>query len=335
MRPLYEKARLAVADYVGSSPANLVFVTNATCAVNTVVKNLALGPEDMILCTSHTYNACYQAVHSAVKKAGADIVTIDINIPIRSEQDIVEQIVETCKRNAGVRLAVIDHISSPSALVFPVAEITRQLQKLGVLVLIDGAHAPGQLELQLDNLGADFYTGNLHKWCFAPKGSAFLWVSPSHRASLEPLVTSHLYGGSLQDQFYMQGTMDHSSYLSSLAALEFYRREGGREALVRYTTPLLDWAQQMLCHSLGTSLLPVPTSMLAPFMRVLRLPRHKDFSVSRDTAERLMTELSSDSGAVPVFVVFSGQMWLRISANMYSTKEDYLKLRDVLVKMFL
>ena len=104
---------------------------------------------------------------------------------------------------------------------------------------------------------------------------------------------------------------------------------------MRYTTPLLDWAQQMLCHSLGTSLLPVPTSMLAPFMRVLRLPRHKDFSVSRDTADRLMAELSSDSGAVPVFVVFSGQMWLRISANMYSTKEDYLKLRDVLVKMFL
>ena len=206
---LYEKARLAVADYVGSSPDNFVFVTNATTAVNTVVKHLKLGPEDMILCTSHTYNACYKAVDSAVSRADADIITIDISIPIRSEQDIVEQIVETCRKNVGVRLAVIDHISSPSALVFPVAEITRRLQQLGVLVLVDGAHAPGQLDLQLDQLGADFYTGNLHKWCFAPKGSAFLWVSPAHRASLEPLVTSHLHGQSLQDQFYMQGTMDH------------------------------------------------------------------------------------------------------------------------------
>ena len=267
---LYEKARLAVAEYVGSDPDNLVFVTNATSAVNTVVKHLKLGPEDMILCTSHTYNACNKAVDSAVRRADADIITIDISLPIRSEQDIVDQMVETCRRNVGVRLAVIDHISSPSALVFPVAEITRRLQQLGVLVLIDGAHAPGQLDLQLDQLGADFYTGNLHKWCFAPKGSAFLWVAPAHRSSLEPLVTSHLYGGSLQDQFYMQGTMDHTAYIAAKTGIEFYDSLGGREALDAYTRPLLDWAQQMLSLALGSSILPVPASMVAPFMRVLR-----------------------------------------------------------------
>ena len=112
MQPMYEEARLAVADYVGSDPDNLVFITNATTAVNTVVKHLCLGPEDVVLCTSHTYNACYQAVHSAVRRQGADIITIDINIPIRSEQEIVEQIVETCRRNVGIRLALIDHIFS-------------------------------------------------------------------------------------------------------------------------------------------------------------------------------------------------------------------------------
>ena len=334
MQPMYEEARLAVADYVGSDPDNLVFITNATTAVNTVVKHLCLGPEDMVLCTSHTYNACYQAVHSAVRRQGADIITIDINIPIRSEQEIVEQIVETCRRNVGIRLALIDHISSPSALVFPVAEITRKLQELGVLVLIDGAHAPGQLELNLEKLGADFYTGNLHKWCFAPKGSAFLWVSPSQRARLEPLVTSHLYGGSLQEQFYMQGTMDHTAYLASLAALQFYKAQGGRAALVTFTSPLLDWAQQMLCHSLDTAVLPVPHTMLAPFMRVLRLPQHPSFPVCRDSAEKMMSQLVIESGVVAAINMFSGQLWLRISANMYSTREDYLKLRDVLVKMF-
>ena len=332
---LYEKARLAVADYVGSSPDNFVFVTNATTAVNTVVKHLKLGPEDMILCTSHTYNACYKAVDSAVSRADADIITIDISIPIRSEQDIVEQIVETCRKNVGVRLAVIDHISSPSALVFPVAEITRRLQQLGVLVLVDGAHAPGQLDLQLDQLGADFYTGNLHKWCFAPKGSAFLWVSPAHRASLEPLVTSHLHGQSLQDQFYMQGTMDHTPYLTAPLALQFYQEQGGREAVVDYTAPILDWAQQMLCHSLQTSVLPVPASMISPFMRVLRLPRHQRFPVGRDSAEKVMTEMVTRGGVVPAVNAFSGHLWLRISCNLYSTKQDFIKLRDVLVKIFM
>merc|ERR1719201_1972595 len=142
---------------------------------------------------------------------------------------------------------MVDHISSPSAIVFPIASLATQLHKLGVLLLVDGAHAPGQLDLDLEKLGADFYTGNLHKWCFAPKGSAFLWVAPAHRSSLEPLVTSHLYGGSLQDQFYMQGTMDHTPYLTAPRALQFYQDLGGREAVLSYTTPILDWAQQMLC----------------------------------------------------------------------------------------
>jgi len=330
---LYEKARLAVAEFVGSdNPDNLVFVTNATSAVNTVVKHLKLGPEDKILCTSHTYNACHKAVDSAMRRADADIITIDISLPIRSEKDIVDQMVETCRKNVGVRLAVIDHISCPSGLLFPVAEITRRLQQLGVLVLIDGAHAPGQLHLQLDQLGADFYTGNLHKWCFAPKGTAFLWVAPAHQASLEPLVTSTLYGGSLQDQFYMQGTMDHTPYLTAPLALQFYQEHGGREALLSYATPILDWAQQMLCHSLDTSVLPVPASMVSPFMRVIRLPRHHQFPVSKDGVEKLLIELTG--GHCAAVNMFSGHLWLRISCNLYSTKQDFIKLRDGLVRMF-
>ena len=270
LRPLYDESRVAVAEYVGANPDNLVFVTNATAAVNTVVKELDLGPEDIILCNSHTYGACFNAADSAARRAGADIVRVDISFPIRNEMDVVEKMVETCRRNVGIKLAIIDHISSPSALVFPVAELTRQLHDLGVLVLIDGAHAPGQLDLNVEEIGADFYTGNLHKWCYAPKGCAFLWVSNKFRSALQPLVTSWLYKQDLQDQFFMQGTMDYTPYLVAKTALQFYSDQGGREALVRHTTPLLDWAQQMLCHSLNTTLLPVPHNMVAPFMRVLR-----------------------------------------------------------------
>merc|ERR1712062_314239 len=181
VRPMYDRAIEAVAEFVGSSPKNIVFVPNATSAVNTVVKNLNLGPEDIILSNSHTYNACSNAIESAVKRCGADTLAMDVTLPIRSEEEVIDQVVE-------------------------------------------GAHAPGQVPLDLDNLGADFYTGNLHKWCYAPRGCAFLWVSPEHRDNLEPLITSHLYKQDMTDQFFMQGTIDHTPYLCSVPALQFYQK---------------------------------------------------------------------------------------------------------------
>eukprot|EP00091_Calanus_sinicus_P022414 TRINITY_DN7092_c0_g1_i2.p1 TRINITY_DN7092_c0_g1~~TRINITY_DN7092_c0_g1_i2.p1 ORF type:complete len:237 (-),score=51.45 TRINITY_DN7092_c0_g1_i2:245-955(-) len=225
-----------------------------------------------------------------------------------------------------------DHISSPSAIIFPIAKLAKELHKLGVLLLVDGAHAPGQLPLDLENLGADFYTGNLHKWCYAPRGCAFLWVAPEHRDSLEPLITSHLYKQDMTDQFFMQGCIDHTPFLSSLPALQFYEKLGGYAALLAHTQPLLDWAQQMLCHALGTPVLPVPPDMVAPFMRVLRLPHSDKYSLSRSEAERMMDDLSGGYGAVAVITCFSGHLWLRISANAYNCKEDYLELKEVLQK---
>jgi len=333
VRPLYDSAIADVANFVGADPKNLVFVQNATAAVNTVLKNLVLGPEDIILSNSHSYNACNNAIESAIKRCNADTLSLDLRFPIRSEEEIVEQVVEICKRNTGIRLAMVDHISSPSAIVFPIATLAQQLHKLGVLLLVDGAHAPGQLNLDLETLGADFYTGNLHKWCFAPRGSAFLWVAPKHRESIQPLVTSHLYKQDLTDQFFMQGSMDQTSYLSCSAALDFYKRLGGRAALVDYAKPLLDWAQQMLCHALGTPVLPIPPNMQAPFMRVLRLPPVAKYSPPcRDLAETFMNDISASDHVVTVITAFSGYLWLRISANVYSSKEDYIHLKDALLR---
>jgi len=335
VRPLYDEASEEVAQFVGADPKNIVFVQNATTAINTVLKGLVLGPEDFILSNSHTYNACKQAIASTVKRFGADTLQLDLRFPIRSEAELVEQVVEICKRNTGIRLAIIDHISSPSAIVFPITAIAKELHKLGVLILVDGAHAPGQLELDLENLGVDFYTGNLHKWCYCPRGCAFLWVSPKFRDSIEPLVTSHAYSQDITDQFFVQGTIDHTPYLSAPTALSFYQKLGGRAALLSWATPLLDWAQQMLCHALNTPVLPIPPSMQAPFMRVLRLPDSSKYSpICRDQAEKLMDDLVAKEKVVALVTAFSGHFWLRISANVYNSKEDYLMLKDVLLKYF-
>ena len=270
LRPLYDEALEELASFVGSDPANLVFVQNVTSAVNIIVKALDLGPEDIVLSNSHTYESCRFAIDSAVKKSGADSLCMDISFPIEGEDDLVDQVVQTCKKNVSVKLVIIDHISSPSAIVFPVQKICIELKKLGVLVLVDGAHAPGQIALNLEELGADFYTGNLHKWCYAPRGSAFLWVSPDMQGQIEPLVTSHLYGQSMADQFFMQGTADHTAYLCTKTGLQFYRQFGGLPALLDHTQALLDWAAEMLVEAFRTEQLQVPRNMQAPCMRVIR-----------------------------------------------------------------
>jgi len=333
LRPLYDEAIKELSEFVGAAPDNIVFVNNATTAVNTVLKNLKLEPGDKILMTSHTYHACACAAKSAASRAGAGTVVMEIGLPVVSDDSFVEQVVEICKNTDGIRLAMLDHISSPSATVFPIAKLAKELHKLGVLLLVDGAHAPGQLELNVETLGVDFYVGNLHKWCYAPRGCAFLWVSPTSRDIIEPLVTSHSYKKDFVEQFFMQGTIDHTPYLCVKSALKFYSDLGGHSALMSHTQPLLDWAQDMLCQALGTSRLPIPRSMEAPFMRVLGLPDSKAYPLTRESGINLMKDLYTNQNVVVALVAFNNQAWIRISANIYNCKEDYVQLKEALINM--
>jgi len=337
VRVLHDEAIKDLAEFVRTAPENLVFVGNATAGINTVLKNLQLSPGDKILVTSHSYQACVFVAESAVKAAGAGTVVMDIDIPVDSEDKMVESVMSVIRDNPGIVLAMMDHISSPSAIVFPVARLARELHQLGVLLLVDGAHAPGQLPLDIEKLGVDFYVGNLHKWCYAPRGCAFLWVSPGQQAIMEPLVTSHSYKMDMVEQFFMQGTIDHTPYICARAALKFYHSLGGYEAILSHTKPLLDWAQDMLYQALGTNKLPIPYNMQAPFMRVIRLPipQHSKYSMTREGGISLMKDLYIKHKVVVAVVAFSSQPWLRISANVYNCKEDYLYLRDVLVKHFI
>ena len=184
-----EPARQAMAKFVGARARDLVFVSNATTGVNAVIRSLKLRRGDELLTTNHDYNACHNVLVEAARRTGARLVTARVPFPLRGEDEMVERILRAV--TPRTRLATIDHVTSNTALVLPVARIIRELEKRGVDTLVDGAHAPGMLPINLGKLAPAYYTANLHKWVCAPKGAAFLWVREDLQKDLQPAVVSH------------------------------------------------------------------------------------------------------------------------------------------------
>lgn len=185
-------SRRVLGQFLGAGEDNLVFIPNATYGVNLVARSLGLKPGEEILTTDHEYGACDNIWKFIAKKTGARIVRRQIPLPVSSSSEIVEQLWKGV--TPRTRLIFLSHITSPTALRMPVRAICARARKAGILTLIDGAHAPGQIPLNLSRLGADFYTGNCHKWLLAPKGSAFLHVQPERQQLIEPLIVSWGWG---------------------------------------------------------------------------------------------------------------------------------------------
>jgi isopenicillin-N epimerase len=235
---LLREARTRLGEYVGARAEDLVFLNNATTGVNTVARSLLLKPGDEVLATDHEYGACDAAWEWACRRAGARYVRVPIPLPFRREE-LVDRILAAVTERT--RLVFLSHITSTTALILPVSEVCRRARQRRILTLIDGAHAPGHIPLALDELGADFYTGNCHKWLCGPKGAAFLHVRPEHHSLLDALVISwgyldHLrthtgsdaYTGStvLERRHQWQGTRDISAFLAVPAAIDFQERHG-------------------------------------------------------------------------------------------------------------
>ena len=199
-------ARAALAEFVGAQPADLVFVPNATAGLNAVIRSLRLRPGDEVVTTRHEYGA----VTRTWEFAGATLVYAD--------PDAVAAAI-----GPRTKAVSVSHITSPTALVLPVEEICAAARRAGVLSIVDGAHAPGQLPLDLEALGADVYAGNCHKWLSAPKGAAFLWARPEHQAWIDPLVVSWGYDGDFAARHGWQGTRDPAAVLAVPAAIEAHR----------------------------------------------------------------------------------------------------------------
>jgi isopenicillin-N epimerase len=337
---LLDEARAAVAAFVGADQEDLVLVPNATTGVNTVLRSLDLGPDDEVLVTDHAYGACRNAVDVVGQASGARVVCARVPFPLASADEALSAVLAAV--GPRTRLALIDHVTSPTALVLPVAELVSALAERGVDTLVDGAHAPGMVPLDLSALGAAYYVANGHKWLCAPKGAGFLHVRRDRQEPVRPLVISHGAGAPadgrsrMQREFAWTGTDDPTAFLCLPFAIEFLGGllPGGWPALRERNHALALSARDRLCAVIGC-VPPAPDGMLGS-MATLPLPDGfgaapiPPFGID-PLQDRLFHEHGID---VPVMSwPAAPHRVLRISAQLYNEAEQYDRLGVALAEL--
>ncbi|CAH1785600.1 unnamed protein product, partial [Owenia fusiformis] len=218
-------AKQAAADFLGANVANINFVENATRGLNSILKSIPLSPGDAILATNFTYNAVANACRAAsAKSQGTEVVAFNITFPISSREAFIKNYTDFLDAHKNIKVAVIDVISSFPSMLLPWKELTAACRERGILACLDGAHVPGQLRIALEECGADFFVGNLHKWSFCPRGCAVIWVHQAHHHLVRPTVTSHIYDKKqpFPGDFDLQGTRDLTAYACVPDAIKFY-----------------------------------------------------------------------------------------------------------------
>lgn len=311
-----------LAAFLGAEADDVAFVPNATTGANAVLRSLRLQPGDEILHVSHVYNAVRNTISHVAAQAGAKVTVAEVPFPRPQPAAVLKNIEQAMTRRT--RIAVIDHITSPSGLVLPVEAIVRSCHAAGVPVLVDGAHGPGQVTLDLKALGADWYVGTCHKWLCAPKGCGFLHARSDRRADLHPVTISHGYGQGFAAEFDWTGTTDPSAFLALPAALDFHERLGGASLRER-NRQLAAEAGTLVASALGTETGALPE--MAGSMASVRLPIRVEATRSEAVrARKALQAIGVDSPVHPL----AGAMWLRLSAFAYNEIGDYERLAQLL-----
>lgn len=330
-----DAARESLAAFVGARADDLAFVSNATTGVNTVVRCLDLRRGDELLTTDHAYNACRNALDAAAEAAGARVVVAPVPFPLGAVDEVVDPVLHAV--GPRTRLALLDHVTSPTGLVWPVERLVEALRERGVESLVDGAHGPGMVPLDLTRLGAAWYTGNLHKWVCAPKGAAFLHVRPDLRQGLRPLVVSHGRNATRTDRGRFRrehdwtGTCDPTPWLCVPEAIRFLGSllPGGWEELRERNRGLALGARDALCRALGIPA-PAPDEMVGALAAV-PVP-----ASPRPAVDALVDPLQAalfDRHGIEVPVYFwprAPRRILRVSAAAYNEPGQYDVLAEAL-----
>lgn len=325
---LMAAARESLAGFVGARAADLVYVPNATTGINIVARSLPLESGDEVLATDHEYGAVDRTWRFICRRRGADYVRAPVPLPAHSPDEIVDAV--WSRVTSRTRVLFCSHITSPTAVVFPVAELVRRAREKGIITIVDGAHAPGQIDLDLDALGADVYAANCHKWLMAPKGAGFIHVRPELHERIDPLVVSWGWEAEtpgpspLVDRHEWQGTRDVAAYLAVPEAIRFYR-ENDWARVGRDCHELLRTACERVSRVTGLeSLTPDWDGWFGQMAAVALPPCDADAF-----QQRLLEEHRIE---IPV-IEWNGRQLLRISIQGYNTVADVDALEAALAAL--
>ncbi len=315
---------------------DLVGVTNATAGLNAVAQSLLLKKGDEILISDHEYGALEKTWDYVAKKNKAKVIEVKVPLPLKSEDEFVDAFKN--KMNNNTKVLFISHITSPTAIVFPLKKLIKEANKRGVISIIDGAHAPGHIKLNITNLNVDYYSGNCHKWMMAPKGSAFLWANKNKKNILEPLVISHgwlpnnykkLQKGEFTetrfiDIFEVQGTRDPSAWLTIPDALKFINNKIYGKAFKNSAE--LTYKTAITISKLTNIPLLASKDFLAPQMISIPVPKCNVDNLKEQLLEKFNIE-------VPV-IKWKNKCFVRISIQIYNNQNEANKLIKALVTIF-
>ncbi|HCT81565.1 MAG TPA: aminotransferase [Micromonosporaceae bacterium] len=317
-------ARRQFADFLGAEPELSALVGNATQGMAIVLNSLDLRPGDEIVITDHSYNAFTLAVQDQGARRGVKMIVapIDLELPVTETVATITSLV-----NERTKLVIVDQISSATAQLHPVAEIAAALRPLGVPLLVDGAHAPGMLHKPLAGINADFWVGNLHKWAFAPSGTALLRVSSAWRDRMVPLAVSHGHAEGYPKHLEQQGTRDFSTWLAAVAGLTLFE-QFGEVQIQRHNVDLAAYGQRVVGEALGVDPEQLPNSGDGVSMRIIPLPA--GVADDYDRANPLRRRIADELGIEVAVNAWRGRGWLRISGQIYNTEDECDRLAAAL-----
>ncbi|MBY0486913.1 MAG: aminotransferase class V-fold PLP-dependent enzyme [Flavobacteriaceae bacterium] len=328
--PVYLKeAKKPLAKFIGCNEEDFFFTPNPTVAINTIMRSLKLKSGDEILTTNHEYGAMDRTWNFYCKQSGAKYIRQEISLPIVSKEQMIEEFWKGCTKNTKV--VFLNQMSSSTALIFPVKEICDKAQELGLITIIDGAHVPGHIDLNIQELNPDFYTGTLHKWMLAPKGSSFLYVKKEFQEDIDPLVVSWGYeslapsDSQFLDYHEYQGTNDHSAFLCTPKVISFLEENNWKEKSKESRKIVLE-NYQRFCDLVNTKpICPITEEFLG---QMASIPVRTKNPLA--LKELLYTKYKIQIPVMPL----NGATYIRYSINVYNSVEDldvlYQAITDII-----
>lgn len=319
------EAAAPVAAFLGSRRDDLVFVPSVTTGTNAVLQSIALERGDEVVISDLAYGAVTLAAEAVVRARHATLRSVVMSHPVRSRDAIVEAF--SSALSPRTRLVIVDHVTAQTALVMPVAEIAAVCRAQGIPVLVDGAHAPGALAVNIPALGVDYYSANLHKWAHAPRACGILWAAPDRQPQLRHPIVSWGSGKGFLREFEWNATGDPTTYLSAPEGIALLQ-EWGFEAVLGYMHGLA-WEAASLLTSRWETTLETPREMVGALVTV---PLPERAGATQDEAERLRLSLLVDDRIEVALHAWRGRLWTRVSAQVYNDRSDIERLADAVLR---